>query len=142
MSDEFAAPSAPGGDPLDLQGLMGSLLVVEPTEDIEHIQTAFTEPGQKTSAVRANVYVIDGPHAGLVRSDALIFPRVMQGQLRGSIGQKVLARLGRGEAKKGQSAPWILDGKVTDADRNAAGDFMRRLSSRQFSQPASSEPPF
>ena len=141
MSEEFATPSAPGGDPLDMHALLGSLLAFQVTEDIEHIQTAFTEPGTKTSAVRADVYVLDGPHTGMTRKDALIFPRVLQGQLRPSLGKKVLGRLARGEAKKGQSAPWILNAP-TDADLAAATEWSRRQAAASFSSPATSQPPF
>lgn len=144
FTDEFAKPAAPGGDPLDLHALLGSLLVFEVTEDIDHIQTAFTEPGQKTSAVRADVYVIDGPHSGMTRKDALVFPRVLQGQLRPSIGRKVLGRIARGEAKKGQSAPWVLQA-ATDADLAKAADWSRAQAAGQFAGPSSStgsEAPF
>ena len=46
----------------------------------------------------------------------LVFPRVLQSQLKPKVGQMVLGRLGQGTAKPGQSAPWMLT-EPTDADR-------------------------
>jgi len=123
--DDFAQPAAPGGDKLDLHELNGALLIFEVTEDVEHVQTMHTQPGEKTSAIRADVHVIDGAHAGMVRRDALVFPRVLQGQLRPAVGKKVLGRLGRGVAKPGMSAPWEL-APATDADLAAARTYSRR----------------
>jgi hypothetical protein len=48
--------------------------------------------------------------------DVLWFPKVLVGSLKGRIGQKVLAVLGKGTAKPGQSAPWILVDATTDND--------------------------
>ncbi|KQP24315.1 hypothetical protein [Aeromicrobium sp. Leaf272] len=39
---------------------------------------------------------------------------MLQSQLRGSVGQKVLGRLGQGNAKPGQSAPWLLNEATAD----------------------------
>lgn len=99
-------------DKLPLDELMGSLLLLDVHEQLDEIQTTFG-PAQP---IRADVFALDGPHKGDEYVDALIFPRVLIGQLRGSIGSKVLGRLGRGQAKAGQSAPWKLD-TATTADR-------------------------
>lgn len=119
MTEQFAAPSAPGGDPLDLNAMLGALLVVDVTEVVEHVQTVNTLPGEKTPAVRGTVHVLDGALAGTTREDALIFPRVLQSQLRGNVGRKVLGRLRKGAAKPGKNAPWEL-APATEADYAAA----------------------
>lgn len=143
MTDEFAQPGAPGGDPLDLNAYMGSLLVIEVSELVDHVATVHTRPGEKTPAVRATVHVIDGAHTGTTRTDALIFPRVLQGQLRGSVGKKVLGRLRKGEPKPGQSAPWEL-APATEADMGAARTWAANRSFATASAPATAtaQPPF
>lgn len=146
LADQFAAPAAPGGDSLDLSALVGSLLVFQVTEALEHVQTSFTEPGERTPAVRAAVHVLDGPHVGLVRNDALVFPKVLQGQLKKEVGGKpVLGRLTRGQAlKPGQSAPYMLDA-ATPADVQVGVEWAQRQAASTFSGPGSStgsEAPF
>jgi hypothetical protein len=106
----FKDPGSTTSLPLD--ELEGSLLLLEVHEQIDEIQTTFG-PAQP---IRADVHALDGPHKGGEYVDALIFPRVLIGQLRGSIGSRVLGRLGKGVPKAGQSAPWRLE-LATAADR-------------------------
>ena len=83
----------------------GALLILQPT-GLEHgVQTAY---GQ-SDAVKANIWVLDGPSAGEIYDDALIFPKLLQSQLKSRINQVVLGRVSQGEIKKaGQDAPWLL----------------------------------
>ena len=137
MTDPFASPGSTSG--LDLKALNGSLLLVEPIS---------VETGVKTSlgdkdAVRADVVALDGPDAGTEYKDVLIFPRVLIGQLRSRVGQKVLGRLGQGVARPGQSAPWVLQ-EATDADKQVG---MAWLSNHSLAAPAAAsssthQPPF
>lgn len=124
MSSMFAAPSAPGGG-LNFAELEGSLLLVDVTGVEDHVPTVHTQPGQKTPAVRANVTVLDGPQADTAFEDTLIFPKVLQGQLRSRVGQKVLGRLIKGQAKPGQNAPWVLDA-ATAQDVAVADAWVKR----------------
>ena len=78
----------------------------------ENVPTAL---GEK-DAIRADVAILDGNQAGEAIDDALVFPRVLIGQLRSKTGGMVLGRLGQGTAKPGQNAPWKLD-EPTEADR-------------------------
>lgn len=96
---------------------LGQLLIITPTNFEEKIPTIHGE----SDAVRANILVVDGPDAGEQFDDVLIFPRVLVSVLRGKIGSPmpVLGRLAQGEAKRGQSAPWIL-GPFTEEDAAAA----------------------
>jgi len=107
----FKDPSA-GGDKLPLNELEGSLLLFDVVKQADEMQTSF---GPATPIV-ANIAVLDGPRKGERFDDALVFPRKLQGQLRGSIGEMVLGRLGKGTAKAGQSAPWQLEA-ATDAEK-------------------------
>lgn len=103
MTEQYASPSAPG-DSIDWKQINGSLLLIQPLA----IETNIPTVHGPATAVRASVTVVDGPRAGEVHEDALIFPRVLQGQVRSKIGAKVLGRLGQGVAKPGQTAPWML----------------------------------
>lgn len=108
MSD-FDKPSNASG--IDWSQLKGALLVITVHGQEEGVKTVhgLADP------IRADVLVVDGLLGGVMHADTLVFPKVLIGQLRPSIGKKVLGRLGQGEAKPGQSPPWKLE-PFTDAD--------------------------
>lgn len=111
MGIDFAAPAASSGiRPADLEG---HLLVVEPQEFVAGIVTSMGP----SDAIRATVHDID---AGETHEDVLLFPKVLVGSLKSRIGERVLARMGKGTAKPGQSAPWLLVDASGDADAVAA----------------------
>jgi hypothetical protein len=118
----FADPADPGGDKLPLAELNGAVLIFDVLEALDNVQTTFG----MTNPVRANVHVVDGPNKGTSYNDTLIFPKVLAGSLRPNVGRQVVARLGQGIAKAGQSAPWTLNA-VTDADKNAAAELWGKL---------------
>jgi hypothetical protein len=128
----FKDPSV-GGDRLDLDELKGSLLLFSVHEQMPEMQTSF---GTSTP-IRADLAVLDGEHKGRTYTDTLIFPKVLQGNLRGSIGEMVIGRLGKGQAKAGQSAPWILEA-ATDADKQVGERYLAHVAA----QVAASEEPF
>lgn len=110
MSSPFAAPS--NGDSLPLDELKGALLIIMPTEQIEGIKTTFGD----ANAVKADVHVVDGSLGGTSFIDTLIFPKILQSNVRREIGtgKPVLGRLGKGQAKPKQSPPWILEAPTDD----------------------------
>ena len=120
---EFSDPSTG----VKITDFKGSLLIVEPTEFVESINTAFGE----TTAVRANVHVLDGTDDGepQVHEDALIFPRVLQSTLKSKVGKgKVLGRLAqRPPSKAGQSPAWVLN-PASDDDKRTAKAYWDKLS--------------
>ncbi len=125
----FAAPAAGGGSDVRPADLEGHLLVVEPLEYVASIPTSM---GDK-DAVRVTIHDITD-HA--TYEDVLWFPKVLVGSLKGRIGQKVLAVLGKGTAKPGQSAPWILVDATTDADCvKAATAYLDAIAGNQFADP-------
>jgi hypothetical protein len=127
----FAAPAAGGGSDVRPADLEGHLLIVEPLEYVASIPTSM---GDK-DAVRVTIHDITDQ---ATFEDVLWFPKVLVGSLKGRIGQKVLAVLGKGTAKPGQSAPWILVDATTDADCvTAATAYLDSLASSQF---AAAEP--
>jgi hypothetical protein len=113
----FAAPAASSGIQWDT--LKGALLIVEPVEVVHDLATTYGT----ANAVRATVSVIDGPNAGEVYEDTLVFPKVLQSQLSSRLGQKVLGRLVQGVAKGNQSPPWKLE-TGNDLDVNTATQWL------------------
>jgi len=128
---EFASPGSTSR--VDYHQLNGRLLLIEPHKLEAEVLTA---NGPK-DAIRADVTVLDGVTAGATFPDSLIFPRVLTGQLRSRIGQKVLGRLGQGVAKGGQNPPWIL-AEATDADKQLGAAYL----SGQFAKPSDDNIPF
>lgn len=127
MTDQFDAPGSATG--LDLASIEGRLLLIKPLAQETGINTSL---GMK-DAVRADVVVLDGPDSPAAHGDILIFPKVLQGQVKANIGtgRFNLGRLGKGNAKPGQNAPWKL-ADPTDADKDTARAYLA----------SKTEPPF
>ena len=119
----FTSPGAASSADVKPADLEGHLLVVEPQEYVENIPTSM---GDK-DAVRVTIHDISEQ---VTHEDVLWFPKVLVGSLKGRIGQKVLAVLGKGTAKPGQSAPWILIDATSQGDAvQAATNYMTGLTS-------------
>lgn len=120
MTDPFSNPATASGT--KVTEFEGSLLLVTPTGYEEGIETSF---GTK-DAVKANVVVIDeaDPTASVKHDDMLLFQARLIGQTKSFVGKGlVLGRLGKGEAKKGQAAPWQL-ADATDDDKVKARAYL------------------
>lgn len=137
MTDQFADPATPSSG-MDLNEYSGSLLLFQVLGVEPHVPTVHTKPGEQSPAVRANVTALDGPAAGRLYEDTLIFPKILQSQLKSRVGQMVLGRLGRGVAKPGQSAPWMLN-PATEQDKAIANAHMRQAAAPRVQ---SAEAPF
>lgn len=126
-NDMFDAPGSAAG--IDLKSAEGRLLLIKPLTTETGIQTTF---GPK-DAIRADVTVLDGPTAGEEFKDTLIWPLVLQGQIRGNVGtgRMNLGRLGKGNAKPGQQAPWKL-ADPTDADKDVARAHLAKATAAPF----------
>jgi hypothetical protein len=135
MSNPFAAPAASAG--ITWADLDGLLLLIEPLAEETGIPTVHGE----AKAVRANVTVLDGPNAGERHDDTLIFPKILQSQVRPKIGEKVLGRLGQGNKKPGQSAPWILN-EATPADVQIGVNWLAQSARPAAAQAAPAGQPF
>lgn len=125
-----AAPASTG---IPWEDYEGKLFVIEPLEVERGITTVHSKTPGDTDATRANVFVVlnkDGSkHEDF--EDTLIFPKVVQGQLRKVVGTGVVfGRLVKGEKKPGKNPPWTL-ADPTPADTKAASAFWasRSLSS-------------
>ena len=122
-NDPFSAPSSASGvewAELDGRLLLFKVLAFEPS-----IKTGF---GEKT-AVRADVIVLDGEEAEFL--DILVFPKVLQTQIKARIGGMVLGRLGKGVAKPNQKPPWKI-AEASDADKAVARGYIERSADVPF----------
>ncbi|GGM55841.1 hypothetical protein GCM10012275_28700 [Longimycelium tulufanense] len=119
VTDQFDGPGSASG--IDWNEYNGRLLLIAPLSR-EEVNTQ--NYGVK-EAIRADVIVLDGDDAPEGYPDVLIFPKVLQGQLRSNVGKgrMNLGRLMQGEARKGQKPPWIL-ADPTDADREKARAYL------------------
>jgi hypothetical protein len=118
MTQQFDDPGSQAT--LSYADLDGKLLLFDVNSLEDDVRTAYSDPNKKNPAVRANVTVIDGPDSGTVYEDALVFPKLLVGQLRTRVGRSVLGRLGKGQAfKSGQNQPWKLF-PATEEDRKKA----------------------
>ena len=71
-----------------------------------------TYDGETKDVIQGDVVILDPPGSDPIEyKNTMIFPRVMQGQVRGNIGtgKPNLGRIGKGEAKPRQTQPWILN---------------------------------
>ena len=126
MSDQFDAPGNAIFKPADHDG---RLLLIKPLSQEVEVPTA---NGVK-DAVRATVIVLDGDDAPTEHVDAMLYSKVLQGQIRRNIGtgRYNLGRLGQGMAKPGQKPPWKLT-DPTDADKDTARAYLDRQESAPF----------
>lgn len=128
MSFQFAAPTQ--GQSLKPADVEGHLLVVEPAEFTAAVPTTFGE----SDAIRCTVHDVTD---ATTYEDILWFSTVLVTSLKSRIGQKVLGVMGKGVAKPGQSAPWVLvDASGEQSAVTAATAYLESLSSSQFQAPA------
>jgi integral membrane sensor domain MASE1 len=97
----FDAPASGSGASVKPADVEGHLLVVEPLEYVANMTTAFGE----SDAVRINLHDVSAQES---YESVLWFSSALVGSLKGSIGKRILAVMGKGQAKPGQSAPWVL----------------------------------
>jgi hypothetical protein len=123
----FAAPAAAAGfTPAEH---LGHLLIIEVTSHEQGIVTAFGT----TDAISATIHDVD---LGTTAEDTLVFPKVLVSALKGRIGQTVLGTLGQGQAKPGQSAPWVLaDATADQAAVTRATAFLDAYKAGQYAAP-------
>jgi hypothetical protein len=134
MSMQFAAPAA-GGDGFRPADAVGHLLAIDVAGHETGIPTSF---GDK-DAIRCTVHDIT---SGDTSEDTLIFSGTLVGALKPRVGLMVLATLGQGVAKAGQSAPYVLTDASNDpAAAAAATAHLERWRSGKFAAPAAPAAP-
>ncbi|MEV1201706.1 hypothetical protein [Microbispora rosea] len=118
----FKQPSG-SGDVFKPADHLGRLVLVYALAFREQIPTSFGA----SDAVAADVHVIDAPGGPQVYNNALLFQRALIASLRDAVGgDPVLARIGQGVAKPGQSAPYVLN-PFTDQDAAVATAYVNSL---------------
>jgi hypothetical protein len=110
MSDFISAGPPASGDRIDWAENKGALMVIEP----HSLEVGVSTSNGLSDAIRADVHVITGPGTATDYNDVLVFPKILQSQLRNQLGLKVVGRLNQGAAQTGKSAPWILDAANED----------------------------
>lgn len=135
MSEQLVSAAPPSGG-ITWADHKGSLLIIEPISFETGINTSFGS----ADAVKAHVTVLTGPDEAEEYPEALVFPKLLASQLRGSIGKKVVGRLNQGQAKPGQSAPWLLDEATAD-DLEKAKAYLAKQTVTSAAAP-SAAPPF
>lgn len=120
-ANQFAGPTFDTvGDPAALFGAarsggqhklkddMGCFVVIRVLEFIEGMQTQVGN----NDAIRADWVPVNGPDAGIVRENGMIFGRALVPAMKSNFENGIPFTIGvvaEGEAKQGQSAPIILN---------------------------------
>lgn len=122
VADPFASPSGPGSGE-KITDYVGELLLVTPEELIENMETSIGT----ADAVRCNMAVLTGESAGHICEGILVFQTALRRDLIRILdspnASMLLGRLGKGEAKKGKSAPYIFE-QPTDEEKVTARQFL------------------
>ena len=125
----FDAPTSGGSNSVRPADLEGHVLVVEP---IEYLPSVITEYGD-TDAIQVTVHDISEKTS---YDDVRFFGSALIATLKRNIGKKVLAKMGKGEAKPGKSAPWILIDLTTNEKAVAAATtYMNTRTAASLSSP-------
>lgn len=133
--DEFDT----AGTYVAVKDLLGELVLFSPTEYVEEVKTDF---GDK-DAVMTDLVVLTAEGGPTEYQDVMIFQGSLIGQLKRKIqgGRKLLGVIAKGEAKKGQNAPYIL-ASPDDAQKQMARDYLagRTVEAATSSEPAQDDP--
>lgn len=107
---QFASPASTATlAPADVNN---HLLLIKPTSLESEVPTSYGV----SDAIRCDVADLS---TGELHENVLWFPKVLVSSLQTRIGQMVLAAMGQGQPKPGQSPPWILID--ASGDPNAVG---------------------
>jgi len=116
-NDPYAAsvPSTASGVRMSDSGILNELLLVEPVEYIESMLTSASK--EPTDVFRVNIMPLTGPLAGQLQSDVLVFQVALKRELKRTHqgpNPWLLARCEMGDAKPGQSAPYLFKPPSTE----------------------------
>ncbi|WP_433415064.1 hypothetical protein ACQP1V_36340 [Microtetraspora malaysiensis] len=126
MSFGFSQPSA--GSDWKAADHVGHLILFYVREIRENIVTTFGN----SDAIAVDLVVLTDPSGPRAEPQVLLFQKALIGSLRGSIGKEpVLARLGQGTAKAGQSAPYILQ-PYSEQDAAYATTYLQSVGGNPF----------
>lgn len=101
----FAQPAPSTSNDIKIVDFVGHLILFYPREHRMGVQTS----NGPADPIVADVVILTHPDGPKAEADILIFQKVLISSLKSSIGgDPVLARLARGTAKPGKSAPYVL----------------------------------
>ncbi len=127
FGDPFGQPAGPGSGE-KITDMLGSLLLVKPTEYIEEMSTTSGD----TDAVRADIAILDNTEEpGHIAEGVLIFQQALKRDLRKIMDSPqpyLLGRLDLGRAKGNKSAPYIFV-KFTEEEAALAHQFIKAVPS-------------
>lgn len=109
----FADPSQ--GDQCKPAEVLGHVLIIKPVQLRDGVPTANYGPKDAIE-----VDVVDLDQDGRVFRNCLWFNGVLIGSLRSHVGELVLGRMAQGQAKPGQSAPFVLETVPEGEDKQRA----------------------
>jgi hypothetical protein len=123
----FDAPVA--ASQLKPKDIEGHLLIVEPIEYVANMATTMGE----SDAVKCNVHDVT---TATYHPEILWFSKVLVSTLKGQTGKRLLAVMGKGLAKPGQSAPWVLEDATQDAKLvKQATDYLNKATASTLTAP-------
>ncbi|MFD0884608.1 hypothetical protein ACFQ08_08585, partial [Streptosporangium algeriense] len=127
----FSQPSA--ASDFRAKDHVGHLLLVYVRELRKDIVTTYGT----SDAIACDVVVLTDPNGPRCEPGVLLFQKPLIGSLTNSIGKDpVLARLGQGTAKPGQSAPYLLN-PFTEQDAAFATQYLNSVGGNPFPAAAS-----
>lgn len=134
---------ASSGDQFKFSDHLGELIVARiHTHETGIITKASDEPSE---ALRADVDVLDGAHAGAHYDDALLFGRAIVARNKSKVGKRIVGRVAQGAKQPGRTQAWVLD-EPTDADFAKARAFVNggggRVPASASSASSAALPPF
>lgn len=122
-----------------VKDLLGELVLFTPSEYVEEVKTDF---GDK-DAVVTDLVVLTAQGGPVEYQDVMIFQGSLIGALKRKIpgGRKLLGVIAKGEAKKGQNAPYIL-AAPDDAQKQVARDYLAGRTIENATEDAPADDPF
>lgn len=97
----------------------GELLAVYPLE-YQEVTGVTARNGDDLAGVVVDFLVCSGEEAGTEFKDALVLGKVLVSSLKRKIDEAVILKIGQGEAKKGQNAPWVAVETTDEEDAHVA----------------------
>jgi hypothetical protein len=137
MSDMFERPS---NDFWAAKDYAGKLHIFENIGQPYETVTSSNKPGETSTAIDADVTVLDADGGPKEFRKARVFGQAIVGALsRVNPGKPMLARIQQGQASPGKNPPWLLV-DYTDADAQLAGAYLTQRAAGQFQAPAPATP--
>lgn len=132
----FQQPSA--GSDFKAADHVGHLLLIY----VRELRTGIVTAYGNSDAISCDLVVLTDPNGPRCETQVLFFQKPLIGSLRNSIGgDPVLARLGQGVAKPGQSAPYILN-PFNEQDEAYARQWVMSVGGNPFqTAPTVQQPP-